>query len=284
MKGLDVEAVQAFVLVADLKSFTRAAHVLDTTQAAVSLRIKRLEAQLGRRLVERTSRHVRLSVDGDTFLSSAHALVAAHRDAMGAFGERRRKLVIGMSHHVVGAELPLLLRQLGYENPMVVIELRIAASRDLLDDYDKGVLDAAIVLQHDSRRLDGQQILKEAFGWMAAEDFQHDTSSPLKLATQAAPCSVREMAIDALDEAGVSWEEVFVGGGVTTIGAAVAAGIAVAALGRRVAPAGTIDIGERYGLPPLPGRNVVCYSAQRDEQTKCILHRLGEALCAVPVR
>jgi len=284
MKNLDVEAVQAFVLVADLKSFTRAAHVLDTTQAAVSLRIKRLESQLGRRLIERTSRHVRLSVDGDTFLSSAHAFVAAHKEAIGAFGERRRKLVIGMSHHVVGAELPMLVRKLSSENPNVVIELRIAASRDLLFDYDKGILDAAIVLQYDSRRLDGQQILKEEFGWMASADFQYDSSLPLKLATQAAPCSVRQMAIDALDEAGVSWEEVFVGGGVATIGAAVAAGVAVAALGRRVAPAGTIDIGDQYGLPRLPGRDVVCYSAKRDEQTKHILRGLGDALRAVSVR
>ena len=43
MKALDVEAVRAFVLVADLNSFTRAAEALDTTQSAVSLKIKRLE-------------------------------------------------------------------------------------------------------------------------------------------------------------------------------------------------------------------------------------------------
>ena len=56
MKSLDVEAVQAFVLAADLQSFTRAAEALDTTQSAVSLKIKRLEDQLGRRLLERTRR------------------------------------------------------------------------------------------------------------------------------------------------------------------------------------------------------------------------------------
>lgn len=40
MKTLDIEAVQAFVLTADLKSFTRAAEAMDTTQSAVSLKIK----------------------------------------------------------------------------------------------------------------------------------------------------------------------------------------------------------------------------------------------------
>jgi DNA-binding transcriptional LysR family regulator len=63
MKALDIEAVQAFVLTADLKSFTRAAEAMDTTQSAISLKIKRLEDGLGRRLLERTPRLVRLSAD-----------------------------------------------------------------------------------------------------------------------------------------------------------------------------------------------------------------------------
>ncbi len=46
MRALDLEAVQAFVLVADLRSFTRAADILDTTQSAISLKLKRLEERL----------------------------------------------------------------------------------------------------------------------------------------------------------------------------------------------------------------------------------------------
>ena len=46
-------------------SFTRAAEAMDTTQSAVSLKIKRLEAGLGRRLLERTPRLVRLSAEGE---------------------------------------------------------------------------------------------------------------------------------------------------------------------------------------------------------------------------
>ena len=69
MKVLDLDAVRAFVLVADLCSFTRAADALGTTQSAVSLKLKRLEAHLGKQLLERTPRVVRLSVDGKAFLS-----------------------------------------------------------------------------------------------------------------------------------------------------------------------------------------------------------------------
>jgi DNA-binding transcriptional LysR family regulator len=55
-RPLDLDAVQAFVRIAELGSFTRAAEAMRTTQAAVSLKLKRLEERLGCGLVERTAR------------------------------------------------------------------------------------------------------------------------------------------------------------------------------------------------------------------------------------
>src|SRR5258708_23759831 len=97
MRALDVEAVQAFVLAADLKSFTRAAEAMDTTQSAVSLKIKRLEDGLGRKLLERTPPLVRLSADGSAFLGPARNLGAAHPRAVGSFGLERRRPRGGIS-------------------------------------------------------------------------------------------------------------------------------------------------------------------------------------------
>lgn len=278
MKALDVEAVQAFVLVADLKSFTRAAEAMETTQSAVSLKIKRLEDGLGRRLIERTPRLVRLSAEGSSFLGPARSLVAAHHGAVAAFAVTQRRLVVGISHHIVGAELPVLLKRMNSSDPGLVMEMRVATSREILGAFDGGALDAAIVLRHDAKRRDGEVLLEEGFGWMAAPDFVHRAGETLRLATQAEPCSVRSMAVGALDEAGIPWTEVFVGGGITTIGAAVSAGLAVAALGRRVAPPGTIDVGPRLGLPPLPPRDVMLYSTVSDRQARGSLRMLAAAV------
>src|SRR6202012_2742455 len=148
MRALDVEAVQAFVLAADLKSFTRTAEAMATTQSAVSLKIKRLEESLGKRLLERTPRMVRLSPDGTAFLDPAGRLLTAHQGALGALETEQRRLVIGISHHIVGAELPALLQRVNSTEPSLVMEMRVASSNDLLADYDQGVLDAAIVLRH----------------------------------------------------------------------------------------------------------------------------------------
>jgi DNA-binding transcriptional LysR family regulator len=283
MKALDLEAVQAFVLVADLNSFTRAAEAMDTTQSAVSLKIKRLEAGLGRRLLERTPRLVRLSVEGSAFLGAARNLVAAHQLAIGAFAVEQRRLIVGISHHVVGAELTALLKRMNASDPGLVLELRIDASRTVLEAFDGGGLDAAIVLGNDAKRRGGEVLCEEKFGWMAAPDFHRRPGEPLRLATQAEPCSVRAMAVGVLDAAGVSWTEVFVGGGVATIGAAISAGLAVAALARRVAPPDTVDLGPRLGLPPLPPREVVLYSKLSDARTRRALRTLGAAFAATRI-
>jgi|SRR5580658_7570674 DNA-binding transcriptional LysR family regulator len=283
MRGLDIEAVHAFMLVADLKSFTRAAEAMDSTQSTVSLKIKRLEDGLGRRLLERTPRLVRLSADGAVFLGPARALVAAHQSAVGAFAVEQRRLVVGISHYVVGAELPALLKRMRNAEPGLLIEMRVSGSRDILEDFDRGALDAAIVLRHDGRGRGGEVVLEEKFGWMAAADFEHRPGEPLRLATQTDLCGVRSMAIAALDAAGIPWTEVFVGGGIPTIGAAASAGLAVAALGRRVAPPGTIDVGPRLGLPPLPSREVTLYSSRSDRQTRNSLKALTAAIRATSI-
>jgi DNA-binding transcriptional LysR family regulator len=158
------------------------------------------------------------------------------------------------------------------------MELRVAMSRQILDDFDRGALDAAIVLRNDNRRRDGDVIFEERFTWRAAPDFEHHPGEALQLATQADPCSVRSMATQALSQAGIPWTEAFVGGGIATIGAAVCAGLAIAALGHRVAPPGTIDFGPRLGLPRLPSRDVMLYANVSDRQTRNSLQTLSAAI------
>ena len=265
---LDASAVQAFVLVADFASFTRAAAALNSSQAAVSLKISRLEKALGRRLLDRTPRLVRLSPDGATFLAAARELIAAQQKALGSFAKEQRRIVVSISHHIVGTDLPKLLQYLHRSDPGLVVEVRIATSREAIAALDASTCDCAIVLNHDGKRRGGDLLFREEFRWIAVPTFDCQPGSALRLATQAAPCSVRAMAIGALDKAGIRWSEVFVGGGVETIGAAVSAGLAVAALARRVAPLGTVDVGRRLGLPRLPTREVVLLSSKTNASTR----------------
>lgn len=277
MRGLDPDAVQAFVLVAELRSFTRAARVLNSTQAAVSLKLRRLEDRIGQRLLERTPRSVRLSGAGEAFIEPARRLVEAHRLAEQALAAPARRLGIGLSHHVVGAELPRLLARLGHGG--LTLDLRVSGTRDLLDRYDAGELDAVLVLRHDESRRGGETVLREHLVWVAAPGYRRPPG-PLPLATQPEPCHLRSIAAEALRTAGIAWREAFVGAGVATLGAAAAAGLGVAALARRVAPAGTEEAGDRLGLPPLPSRDLVLHSRIGGPDASQALHALISAMRA----
>jgi DNA-binding transcriptional LysR family regulator len=276
MVALDVEAVQAFVLVAEFQSFTRAAEALGSSQAAVSVKLKRLEDRLGERLIERTPRLVRLSARGAAFLGPAREFIAAHERALAGLYSTPRRFALGISDQFAGPDLPVLLARLHAHDPALLIEARIEASRSLLDAFDRGVLDAAVVRQEDDRR-DGEVLAQERFGWFAAPAFTHVKGEPLRLASLAQTCGVRTIATRTLDAAGIAWTEVFVGGGMAAVAAAVSAGLAVAPLARSVAPVGAVEVGDQLGLPPLPSATIVLHSALSDQRSRAALRALSAA-------
>ena len=268
-RPLDLDAVQAFVRIAELGGFTRAAEATGTTQSAVSLKLKRLEERLGCRLIERTPRYVQLSAQGVGFLDRARALLDAHDHAVAVFAETRQRLTIGISDHVAGPELPALIARMNAQDPQLLIEIRIGSSGDLLQSFDRRELDAVIVRLH-AGRSDGEVLAKEKFGWFAAQGWQHRAGEPLPIATMPEPCGVRALA-------GVPWLEVFVGGGVAAVSAAVMAGLGVSALARRMLPLGAVDVGPKLGLPDLPRLPVLLHSRAQDGRPRDALAALSAA-------
>src|SRR5258708_4240498 len=197
---LDLDAVQAFILIAELGSFTLAAEAMRTTQGAVSLKLKRLEARVGCRLFERTPRYVELSARGAAFLEHARALLEVHDRALAVVAGARQRLTIGISDHVAGPELPALIARMNAQDPQLLIEIRIGSSGDLLQSFDRRELDTVIVRLH-AGRSDGEILAEEKFAWFAAPSWQHRAGEPLPLATLAEPCGVRVVAAPVLRRA-----------------------------------------------------------------------------------
>ncbi|MBB1624307.1 LysR family transcriptional regulator [Achromobacter sp. UMC71] len=274
--SLDLDAVKAFVRIVQLGSFTRAAQALQTTQAGISLKLKRLEERLGYRLIERTPRYVELSAMGAMFLEHARELLAAHDRALAAFSSSRQRIAVGISDHVAGPELPALIARMNAQDPELLVEIRIGSSGDLLQSFDRRELDTVIV-RLNAGRSDGELIAEERLGWFAAPGWQYRADEPLPLATLAEPCGVRALAASLLDTAQVPWREVFVGGGVAAVAAAVMAGLGVAALAPRMLPFGAMDIGSKLGLPQLPHLPILLHTRSKDARTQAALAALSAA-------
>jgi DNA-binding transcriptional LysR family regulator len=274
MTTLDIDTVKAFLLVAELQGFTRAAEALGTTQAAISMKLQRLETVLGKRLVERSPRAVRLTSDGSAFLRHARTLVEAHDRALAGERPARQQLTLGISDHAAGPELVPLLERLHAMASQLALAVTIGFSRDMLDAYDAGEFDAVIVRQEGSRR-GGEKLAEDEFGWFAAKRFAWLRGDALPLATLAPPCGVRALAVRSLDKAGIGWSESFVGGGVTAVTAAALAGLAVAPLARRIASPGLFDIGPVHKLPRLGLSKVMLHSKVSDPAKLAALRTLA---------
>lgn len=90
MVDLDTRLLRAFVAVAGELSFTRAAERLTLAQQALSAQVQQLEARLGVRLFDRTTRRVALTPAGELLLPHARAVLEALEAGVGELEAARR--------------------------------------------------------------------------------------------------------------------------------------------------------------------------------------------------
>ncbi|GAA0927245.1 LysR family transcriptional regulator [Pseudonocardia zijingensis] len=128
--------------------FTRAAEQLRVAQPAVSAQIRRLEAEVGARLLSRTTRSVALTHAGELVLRRARRAMAeldAARDELaGLAGGLLGRVRIGAIQALDPFDLPAALAAFHRRHPGVELALGSGALRSLLDGLDRGDLDLAI--------------------------------------------------------------------------------------------------------------------------------------------
>jgi DNA-binding transcriptional LysR family regulator len=143
---LDLPGLEAFIAVADLGSFQRAAARLGISQPALTRRLQRLEQIVGRELLLRRSRPIRLSPAGAALLPEAQGAMAQLADAMRRAGEREetQNVSLGCLPTLAVRYLgPLLARHRRHwrGGEVVVYDLSGVEIRSMLED---GRLDFAL--------------------------------------------------------------------------------------------------------------------------------------------
>lgn len=135
--------LEAFIAVAETHNFTRAAERLRMAQPMVSGLIRGLEAELGFRLFDRTTRRVQLTDAAAEFLSDARRLIGdmdgALRRARDVGARRRGRIKVGAPPLLAAALLPKAIRALAQSSTGVavtVVDRSVAAIHELLTSGD----------------------------------------------------------------------------------------------------------------------------------------------------
>ena len=141
--------LDAFLRVADGGSFRRAADALGLSQPAVSARIRHLEAVLGVRLFNRTTRRVTITEAGERLRQRVEHMVGELRDLAREFRDeaqlKRGRLTLGASPSVAGSFLPGVIRQFGQRWPMVELVLHDDFFGRVLDRLTRGEVELAVI-------------------------------------------------------------------------------------------------------------------------------------------
>lgn len=148
---IDFDGVQAFVVISELGGFSKAARELHITQTALTRRIQKLEAYLGLKLLDRTTRKVELTVVGREFLPQARSIVQEMTSAVerlkdmshNARGSLTLACIPTMTSHV----LPAILGEYAKRHPDNRIRLLDGTSDEVRSAVLNGQAEVGIAVQ-----------------------------------------------------------------------------------------------------------------------------------------
>lgn len=118
-----IKQVENFLALAELGSFSKAAHHVGLSQPAFSLSIQRLEDSMGMRLFQRTSRTVFLTSEGQTFLPLAHRLLHGWRSTFSQMSDvaaiQHGRAAVAALPSLAAGMLPDVVARFAVDHPLV---------------------------------------------------------------------------------------------------------------------------------------------------------------------
>jgi DNA-binding transcriptional LysR family regulator len=265
LRNLDIDLLRAFATVADVGGFTRAADILLRRQSTLSLQIKRLEDALGHRLLERSSRRVRLTAEGEALLPHVRQMLDLNDRIVARLNEPALagNVRLGTPEDFATTHLPNVLARFAQAHPGVQLEVTCDLTLNLMTRFRRGDFDLVLVKREPERSDRGVRVWREPLVWVAAERLTFPGQGPLPLVLSPPPCVYRKRATDSLNAARRPWRVAYSCASLAGQHAAVKAGLGMTVLPKDMVPAGLAAIERREGLPDLHDTEIALLSARK---------------------
>ncbi|MEX3815888.1 LysR family transcriptional regulator [Paraburkholderia sp. BR13439] len=232
IRDLDSTLLRTFVTVVEAGSVSNAAMALHRTQAAVSMALRRLEDEVGQRLLERSPRGVKPTTAGNVLLPYAHKLLDIGLAARSALteGDVSGTVRVGIPEDIAMSHLRHALRQFSALYPDVALEIVVDASPALSQRLASNTLDFAI---GDPALIHSEPIVtwRHPLRWAAARTRNTDLGEgPLPIVAFGGACRWQEIFFATLLDAGIAWRVACTSTSLSAVQSAVEAGLGIAVL------------------------------------------------------
>lgn len=250
---LETPLLRTLVAVSETGSFTRAAVQVHRTQSAVSMQIKRLEAAVGKPLLERDRKQTRLTREGEALVEYARRIINLHDEALAAVSEPEVTglVKIGTPDDYAAGFLPQVLSDFAETHPNVEVEMRCEVSAKISRAFEKGEVDVALLTAGPWLK-GGEVIRREPIVWATSVRHMVHERDPLPLAVFEPGCLFRESALAAFDKSKRDYRIAYSSESYAGLVTASLAGLAVTAMARSSVPAGLRELSPDEGFPLLP--------------------------------
>lgn len=258
-RNLDLAALRALVAIADFGGVTRAAQVLNLTQSAVSMQIKRLEESLCTTLLDRSGRGVHPNAAGEQLLTQARRIVALNDEAVARLtsSEYEGEIVLTVPYDIVYPHIPRVLRHYAGLYPRMRVQLMAVNTRKALDAFEAGETDLILTTERHCPP-EAETLARLPLVWIGAPGGKAWRERPLRLA-QARQCAFRAGIVAALDRAEIPFETAVESVSDRTLEAAVSSDMAIHALLDGTEPPMAERIAHDGALPDLESYLVNLY-------------------------
>lgn len=278
MKQLSLDNLRTLVTVIDLGGFAKAGELLGRSQPAISLQIKKLEDQLGKRLFEKVGQRQIANADGKALYQQAKSMLAINDDVFRQFEQTALsgRLRLGIPSEFATTLLPSIIGEFSLLYPDVSLEVTSALSRSLLGESNAQDFDLILALVNPEQPTKGELVLQDELVWVG-DKMQRLQDDKVSLVLAPNGCVYRSRVIEKLKQQTTSWRITYTNADLYGLIAAIKQGLGVTALAKSSVP-NELSIIRHKNLPRL-GKIKICLFNQ-DTQHPQVSAKLTEFIMA----